>query len=130
MQVTPLLPRRVFGPALVLGLVLTATIFLAMSPSCSAQEGAAAAAALDTTPVLFYQSAKSGPNSGWQHSPTKGAAITDWGKNLGSARGVSFITAAGISLTADSDYAEWAATTNPTTAKGFQRVTFWLNNSM
>jgi len=79
---------------------------------------------------LSYASAKAGPNQGWANSTTQGAAITVWGRNLGSTRGSSFVTVAGVNLTSNASYAEWGATTNPTTAKGFQRITFWLNSSM
>jgi len=79
---------------------------------------------------LLYSSAKAGPNQGWAGSATKGAAITVWARNVGTVRGGSYITVAGVNLTSDSDYAEWGATTNPTTAKGFQRITFWLNGNM
>ena len=82
------------------------------------------------SPILFYSSAKAGPNQGWEESPTKGAAITVWGKNIGTSRGTSAITVAGVTLNQSSDYAEWGATTNPATAKGMQRITFWLNSSM
>jgi hypothetical protein len=78
----------------------------------------------------LYSSAKAGPNQGWAGSLARGAAITVWGRNLGSSRGSSFVTVAGVPLTNDTDYTEWGATTSPTTAKGFQRITFWLNSSM
>jgi hypothetical protein len=87
-------------------------------------------AAQTASPQLLYSSAKAGPNQGWEGSTTKGAAITVWTRNVGSARGSSYITVAGVNLTNDSDYAEWGATTNPTTAKGLQRITFWLNSAM
>jgi len=80
--------------------------------------------------LLLYSSAKAGPNQGWARSPIRGAAVSIWGKNFGGARGSSFVKVGGMVLTNDSDYAEWGATTNPTTAKGFQRITFWLNSSM
>ncbi|MGB9073619.1 MAG: choice-of-anchor Q domain-containing protein [Terriglobales bacterium] len=81
-------------------------------------------------PALYYASAKAGPNQGWANSSTKGAAITIWGRDFGTTRGTSYVTVAGVNLTNASDYGEWGATTNPTTAKGFQRITFWLNSSM
>jgi hypothetical protein len=81
-------------------------------------------------PSLFYCSAKAGPNQGWEGSATKGAAITIWAKNVGTSRGSNTLTVAGVTLTNNSDYAEWGATTNPTTAKGLQRISFWLNSSM
>ncbi len=101
----------------------------------SAQSSSASAATqtiaeIAGAPVLLYSSAKAGPNHGWEESSSKGAAITIWGKNLGSSRSSNYVTVAGVNLTKDSDYAEWGATTNPQTPKGFQRVTFWLNSSM
>ena len=81
-------------------------------------------------PILFYSSAKAGPNQGWEESATKGAAITVWGSNIGTSRGTSAITVAGVTLDQSSDYAEWGATTTPATAKGMQRITCWLNSSM
>ncbi|MGB9073618.1 MAG: hypothetical protein WCC22_13340 [Terriglobales bacterium] len=86
--------------------------------------------AQSNSPALFYASAKAGPNHGWANSSTKGAAITVWGRNFGTTRGTSYVTVDGVNLTNASDYGEWGATTNPTTAKGFQRITFWLNSSM
>ena len=83
-----------------------------------------------SSPGLYYSSAKAGPGVGWEGSTTRGAAISIWAKNVGSTRGSSFVTVAGVPLTSNSDYAEWGATTHPTTAKGFQRITFWLNSSM
>jgi hypothetical protein len=81
-------------------------------------------------PILFYSSAKAGPGHGWEGQPARGAAISIWGKSLGRTRGSNFVSVAGVPLASDSDYAEWGATRNPTTAKGFQRITFWLNSSM
>jgi len=81
-------------------------------------------------PVLFFSDMTDGPTSGWEGSNTKGAAVTIWGLNFGTSRGSSYVTCAEVNLTNDSDYAEWGATTNPTTARGLQRITFWLNSSM
>lgn len=81
-------------------------------------------------PVVFFSDMTDGPTSGWEGSTTKGAAVTIWGNNLGSSRGSSYVTVGGINLTNDSDYAEWGATTNPSTARGMQRITFWLSSSM
>ncbi|KKQ21706.1 MAG: hypothetical protein US37_C0009G0001, partial [Candidatus Moranbacteria bacterium GW2011_GWF2_37_11] len=80
-------------------------------------------------PVLLFSDLTDAPVSGWEGSPTKGAAISIWGRNLGTERGSSYVTIGGVNLTNDSDYAEWGATTNPTTASGQQRITFWLNSS-
>ncbi|KKQ31192.1 MAG: hypothetical protein US47_C0001G0426 [Candidatus Moranbacteria bacterium GW2011_GWE1_37_24] len=75
-------------------------------------------------PVLLFSDLTDAPVSGWEGSPTKGAAISIWGRNLGTERGSSYVTIGGVNLTNDSDYAEWGATTNPTTASGQQRITF------
>jgi hypothetical protein len=85
---------------------------------------------IDAAPRIVYSSAKSGPNLGWAGSATQGAAITLWGTGFGIMRGTSFVTLAGVNLTSDASYAEWGATTDPKTAKGFQRITFWLNSGM
>jgi hypothetical protein len=81
-------------------------------------------------PVVLFSDLTDGPVSGWEGSPTKGAAVSIWGRNLGSTRGSSFVTVGGVDLTSDSDYAEWGATTNPTVPLGMQRITFWLNSTM
>lgn len=86
--------------------------------------------AFAAAPYLYYSSAKAGPNQGWENSTTKGGAITIWAKNIGTTRGNNYVTVAGVNLTNASDYAEWGATTYPTTAKGFHRITFWLNSNM
>jgi len=81
-------------------------------------------------PSLFFSDMTDGPTTGWEGSVIKGAAVTIWGTNLGNSRGTSSITACGVILNSDSDFAEWGATTNPTTARGLQRITFWLKPSM
>lgn len=81
-------------------------------------------------PAIFFSDLTDAPISGWEGSQTKGAAVTIWGVNLGETRGNSYVTVGGVNLTNDSDYAEWGATTNPITARGMQRVTFWLNSGM
>ena len=78
------------------------------------------------SPVLQFSDLTWGPKSGWEGSSTKGAAVTVWGENFGTARGTSFVTVNGASLTADTDYAEWGAS-GP--ARGLQRITFWLNST-
>jgi hypothetical protein len=82
------------------------------------------------SPVILFSDLTDGPVSGWEGSATKGVAVSIWGRNLGSTRGSSFVTVGGVNLTSDSDYAEWGATTNPQTANGQQRITFWLNSAM
>ena len=81
-------------------------------------------------PVIFFTDLTDGPRRGWNGSATKGAAVSVWGLHLGSRRGDSYVTVGGVDLTADGDYAEWGATTNPKTARGLERVTFWLNASV
>jgi len=81
-------------------------------------------------PALFFSDLSDGPTTGWENSATKGAAVSIWGANLGESRGKSYVTCGGIALKKATDYAEWAATKNPTTARGMQRITFWLNSSM
>lgn len=104
-------------------ILLLASTLLCIQAVFSAQEG-------ECAPLLLYSSAKAGPNSGWENSATKGAAITVWARDIGSTRGSNFVTVGGMNLTSDADYAEWGATTNPRTAKGLQRITFWLNSNM
>ncbi len=82
------------------------------------------------SPVILFSDLTDAPVSGWEGSATKGAAVSVWGLNLSATRGTSYITVGGVNLTSDSDYAEWGATTNPTTSRGLQRITFWLNSSM
>lgn len=81
-------------------------------------------------PCIFFSDLTDGPISGWEGSSTKGAAVSIWGYNLGEERDGGYVTVGGVNLTSDSDYAEWGATTNPTTARGLQRITFYLNSSM
>jgi hypothetical protein len=76
------------------------------------------------SPVLYFSDLDWGPKSGWEGSATRGAAVTVWGQNLGTARGSSYITVNGAALTSDADYAEWGAT-GP--ARGLSRITFWIN---
>lgn len=81
-------------------------------------------------PVVLFSDMTDGPTTGFDGSGTKGAAVTIWGRNFGSSRGSSYISVGGVNLTNDSDYAEWGATTNPQTASGQQRITFYLNSNM
>ena len=82
------------------------------------------------TPAVFFSSVTDAPVTGWEGSSTKGAAISIYCNNIGTNRGSSYVTVGGVNLTSDTDYAEWGATTNPTTARGLQRITFFLNSSM
>lgn len=81
-------------------------------------------------PVVFFSDLTDGPTTGWEESTTKGAAVSIWGLNLGTTRGTSYVTVGGVDLTTSTDYAEWGATTNPTTARDLQRITFYLKSSM
>ncbi|MFC1658443.1 CFI-box-CTERM domain-containing protein [Candidatus Omnitrophota bacterium] len=81
-------------------------------------------------PKIFFTDLTDGPTSGWEDGSTKGAAVTIWGIGLGSSRGSSYVKVGGVNLTQDADYAEWGATSNPTTARGLRRITFWLKSSM
>ena len=81
-------------------------------------------------PKIFFSDTQDGVSTGFNGSSTKGAAISIWGINFGMTRGTSYISVGGVNLTSNTDYAEWAATTNPTTARGLQRITFFLNSSM
>jgi hypothetical protein len=76
-------------------------------------------------PVLFYSDLVWGPKTGWENSSTKGAAVTIWGENFGSAVASSKVTVNGADITAtDSAYiAEWNAT-GP--ARSMSRITFWV----
>ncbi|MFN8008997.1 MAG: choice-of-anchor Q domain-containing protein [Terriglobia bacterium] len=87
-------------------------------------------AAYAAAPVLFFSDLISGPNTGWEGSATKGAAVTIWGRNFGSVRSGSFVTVNGASLTNDSDYAEWGVSGSSLgIPRALQRITFWLNSS-
>ena len=77
-------------------------------------------------PALFFSDLTWGPNSGWEGSSTKGAAVTIWGENFGTTRGSSYVTVNGAQVNS-SDYAEWDAI-GP--ARGLERITFFLNSSM
>ena len=81
-------------------------------------------------PKLFFSDMQDGVATGFDGSSTRGAAVSLWGLNLGTVRGTSYVSVGGVNLTADTDYVEWAATTNPTTARGLERITFFLNSSM
>lgn len=90
--------------------------------------------------VVLFSDMTDGPTSGWEGSNTKGAAVTIWGLNFGSARGTSTLTACGVTLNQDSDFAEWGTLNKPgfgedpndvySSARGLQRITFWLKSSM
>lgn len=101
-------------------------LILIVSPFCNLNIVIASTSA----PVIFFSDMTDGVTSGFNGSSTRGAAITIWGNNFGNSRGSSYITVGGVNLTNDSDYAEWGATTNPQTARGLQRITFFLNSSM
>jgi|Deesub1362B_J571_1020462.scaffolds.fasta_scaffold00513_12 hypothetical protein len=81
-------------------------------------------------PIICYLSSYSGPNHGWEGSPDRGAAIIIWGYGFGISRNDSYVQVGDVILSSDADYAEWGTTTNPRTAKGMQRIIFWLNSSI
>lgn len=81
-------------------------------------------------PSLFFSDMTDGPTSGWNGSAAQGAAVSIWGLDFGATRGTSTVTVCGVTLNTDASFSEWGATTNPTTARGMQRITFWLNSSM
>lgn len=84
-------------------------------------------------PILLFSDLTDGAISGghWGGAQEgKGAAVSIWGRNFGSTRGSGYVSVGGVNLTNNSDYAEWGATTNPQTANGQQRITFWLNSNM
>jgi len=81
-------------------------------------------------PSIHYMSAKAGPNSGWDSSTIRGAAITIWATGTGSSRGNSYVSVGNVDLKSNSDYAEWGSNTNPETVKHFRRITFWLNSQI
>lgn len=80
--------------------------------------------------MVYFSDLTDGVITGWEASATKGAAVTIWGNNFGDSRGTSYVTCGGQNLILDGSYGEWGATTNPTVARGMQRITFWLNSSM
>ncbi len=84
----------------------------------------------DSSPTIFFSDLTDAPISGWNQTTTQGAVVTIWGKNLGTNRGNSTVSVGGITLSDDDNFAEWGETTNPTTARGLQRIAFWLNSSM
>jgi hypothetical protein len=85
------------------------------------------------TPVLFFSDLLSGPNAGWSAAlPNRGAAVTIWGENLGTAGAGVYLTCCGEAIqSTDSGIAEWNKTgTANGVARGMGRITFWLNSSM
>ncbi len=86
--------------------------------------------AFAATPELLFSDLTDGTVTGWNGGNQKGAAVSIWGYGFGSSRDSSYVTVGGVNLTDNSDYAEWGATTNPTTANGQERITFWLKPSM
>lgn len=81
-------------------------------------------------PVIYFSDMTDGPTTGFDGSSIRGAAISIWGDNFGTSRGSSTLTVGGVTLDTDADFAEWGATTNPQTARGLGRITFYLNSSM
>lgn len=85
-----------------------------------------------STPVLFFSDLTDGATSGWNGSGTQGAAVSIWGLNFGESGTITVANATAETSVniPSSTCAEWAATTNPTTARGLQRITFWLSSDM
>ena len=84
-------------------------------------------------PKLFFSDLTDGVISGghWAGAREgKGAAVSIWGRNLGSSRDTSKVSVCGVTLDAESDFAEWGATTEPIVPLEMQRITFFLNESM
>ena len=106
-----------FSPAM---LIVAIAFFVTGAASCLAAPA----------PKVFFSDLTDGTVIGWNGSTSKGAAVSIWGNNFGSSRGASYVTVGGVHLIHNTDYAEWAATTKPTTPRGLQRITFWLNSSM
>lgn len=83
-------------------------------------------------PVIAFSDLIMAPSSGWSDlEPSKGAAVTIWGRNFGSVRGSSYITVNGTSLTADSDYPveePWGQSNKP--VPFLQSISFFLNSSI
>lgn len=87
-----------------------------------------ASACVAARPVLLFSDLQSGPAAGWSaENPQRGAAVTVWGYGFGSTRGESTVSVGDRVLAADSDYAVWGEAW-PTPF--WQRITFWLNDSM
>jgi hypothetical protein len=76
-------------------------------------------------PGLLFSDLIWGSKTGWEGSVSKGAAVTIWGENFGSATASSKVTVNGVDITStDSSYiAEWNAT-GP--ARGLSRIVFWV----
>jgi len=78
------------------------------------------------SPKLFFSDLSHAPKEGWsKNEPSKGAAVTIWGRGFGETRNDSYVTVNGIALTKDSDYAEWNADSYDVFF--LKRITFWLN---
>ncbi len=81
-----------------------------------------------TEPILLFSDITSGPKNGWSYEQAdKGVAVSIWGSGFGDIRTSSFVSVNGTALHNDTDYAVWG-THWPT--EHFQRITFWLNDSM
>ncbi len=111
--------------------ILRMIVFVSILLLCSVNESFA------VSPAIFFSDLTDGPITGWESSQAKGAAVSIWGLNLGTSRGSSYINIGSVKLTADSDYAEWGVTNTGNSfyngynsARGLQRITFWLNSSM
>ncbi len=76
-------------------------------------------------PTLLYSDLEWGPKTGWNNTSVKGAAVSIWGRNFGTAVHSSVVNIGGVSLAADDPtfIAEWGAT-GP--ARGDSRITFFV----
>ncbi|KKQ21825.1 MAG: hypothetical protein US37_C0007G0023 [Candidatus Moranbacteria bacterium GW2011_GWF2_37_11] len=91
------------------------------------------------SPVVLFSDLTDAPVSGWEGSATKGAAVSIWGRNLGSG-GVAHIDVCGQEIASDSaDVVEWgvvniAGENDPAdvylSSQGLERITFHLNSNM
>ena len=59
------------------------------------------------TPVVYFSDMTDGATSGWEGSTTKGVAVSIWGNNFGTSRGVSSLNVCGVTLSSGADFAEW-----------------------
>lgn len=85
-------------------------------------------------PKLFFSDLSSGPNSGWENSVTKGAAVTIWGLQFGNGPDdQSYVMVGDKKLTDKSSYAVWGETRNNALKAPnvpMESITFFLDNSM
>lgn len=93
---------------------------LAVSPL--AMPGTAFAA----DPTLLYSDLNWGPRTGWDNTTAKGAVISIWGRNFGSATATSSVNVGGVAIPSDNStgmIAEWNVAG---VARGDRRISFWI----